>query len=125
MLRRVFLVHLRLAFRALVAATPVAADLLIEKIVGCQIGPLGMGKFLLHFAQETIIHVGTYGWVGIARGRAAEGLSTLDLPADVGSAVERLSGQRRFGKEFVEQRVKPHRILRGATAAATLAGLRL
>src|SRR5262249_2816745 len=110
----------RLTLRTFVTAAPVAADLFVDQVVGGQFRPFGVGEFLLHFFQEAVIHIGTQRGIGLARRRTRHGVSALDLPANVGGAIQGVTRERRLWKEFRHPRVETHCVLRRSPASAPL-----
>src|SRR5437588_3268262 len=95
MVAGVLFVRFGFALRTFVAAAPVAADLLIEHVIGSQLRPFGMREFLLYFFQEAVVEVGSQRRIDFAGRRTRHSVSTLDLPANVGGAIHGLARQWR------------------------------
>ena len=60
MLGGVFLVKLSLALGTLGLRLPVAADFVIEQMIGGEVGPLGVGIFLHDLAHDLFFHLGAH-----------------------------------------------------------------
>ena len=102
---------------------PVAADFVIEQMIGGEVGPLGVGIFLHDLAHDLFFHLGAHIGVLFFGGGQRLDIGILDLPADIPRAIEGFGGQRRVGKILGHAGVEAHGIVGGATASARAGGL--
>src|SRR5271157_5909520 len=118
-------VELRLHLWTLGRRLPVAAQLIVDEAIRRQVGPFGAGIFLYHFLHVRLVYrKAQSGIAGLCRGTSGQ-IFSLDLPADIGGAVERFCCDRRSREVLGDARIEPHGILRSALAASTTARLHL
>src|SRR3954466_2409590 len=97
----VLLVHVRFFFRTFLVTFPVSAEFGLKQTKRSKVGPLGAGELLDHQFHVLVVHLGVE--LGILGARRWTGVyvASLDLPEDVGGAVETFSGEIGFGKVVV------------------------
>ena len=94
MLLRVLQVDVRLFLGTLGFTLPVAANFVVDEVVGGEVGPLGVRIFLADLLHVVFFHLVAHVWITLASRRTRESLFALQLPADVGCAKH---GLRRVG----------------------------
>ena len=79
----IFQVHLRLLLRTFLRSLPVAAELVVDHIVGGQVGPSSMRKLLFDLLHLVLVHLLAKVILLFVSGGQSRGVGLLQLPANV------------------------------------------
>src|SRR5579872_1792539 len=119
----VFLVDVSFFLWAFGGTLPVSAQLIIDSLEGCEVGPFGSRIFLFDQLHQFFIHAFSEVGFFFVGGRTRHDIDFFQLPANVGGAVESLRGERGTGKDVVYTVIETQSVLIGASAATATAGL--
>ena len=125
MLVGVLQIHLGFLFGTLSLRLPFATEFVADQVIGSQIGPLGARKLLDDLLHVLFVDRDVQCRIAHFRRGTGGPVFRLDLPADVGAAIKRFSGQRGSWEIFGDACVDSHGVLRRSAPAATPAGFHL
>uniref|UniRef100_E6QIA9 Uncharacterized protein n=1 Tax=mine drainage metagenome TaxID=410659 RepID=E6QIA9_9ZZZZ len=118
----VVLVYLGFLFGAARVSLPVAADFVVDEVVGGEIGLAGARPEFDDLAQFGFVHVlAEPGFLFLCGGQAGE-ISFVKLPANVGCSPCGFGSERRTGVKLDEALIEQPGSLTGVARAASVGG---